>query len=483
MRLFEIALLSAETLSTLLLILGRRGSWRLGFLVLAPFLVAIVQMGIEGLRWQMIPAYALVAVLLAAWFVRHRYGQAWRSRQGPLNGTAAVAVVMALAGSWLLPIALPVFRFPIPSGPYAIGTLTYHWTDHSRREVFDADSSTRRELMVQIWYPAEAGIRHGAAPYLEDAEALSIAQARLHGLPDFALSHLKYVTTNATVAASASDEGANFPVLIFLEGLTGYRQMNTFQVEALVSAGYIVVAIDQPFVAATVVVPDGHEAMGLSKAQIDPLIQQSLRPNETAPILNHAAFANGIIPYLAQDASFVLDQLNVLNSADPNNVLAGKLDMKRVGVFGVSIGAIVAGEACRRETRLQACLMMDAPMTAGVVRNGLRQPSMWITRDAETMHAEGWATTDIRQHQRTMWTAFERSPSPGYIVRVADLFHGNLTDISYFSPFASRIGITGPIDGRRAHAVVNAYSLAFFDRHLRGRHPPLLDEPTTGRWR
>jgi len=33
---------------------------------------------------------------------------------------------------------------------------------------------------------------------------------------------------------------------MFLEGVTGFQQMNMFQGEELVSHGYIVVAIDQP---------------------------------------------------------------------------------------------------------------------------------------------------------------------------------------------------------------------------------------------
>src|SRR5215212_1514839 len=85
--------------------------------------IAVAQVLVEGPRWQMLPAYALGA--------------------------------LGLAISLVLPIMLPVFRFPHPSGPYEIGTLTYHWVDTDRPEVFTADPDDHRELMVQIWYPAE----------------------------------------------------------------------------------------------------------------------------------------------------------------------------------------------------------------------------------------------------------------------------------------------------------------------------------------
>src|SRR5690606_1288309 len=136
---------------------------------------------------------------------------------------------------------VPVFRFPAPSGPYQIGTVTYHWVDGGRAEIYTANPDDRRELMVQIWYPAQADPTSPRAPYIQDAQALAAALARVRHLPSFLLGNLKYVTTNAFPSAPVAGSGQRFPVLLFLEGTTGFRQMNTFQVEELVSHGYIVV--------------------------------------------------------------------------------------------------------------------------------------------------------------------------------------------------------------------------------------------------
>ena len=57
------------------------------------------------------------------------------------------------------------------------------------------------------------------------------------------------------------------------------------------------------------------------------------------------------------------------------------------------------------------------------------------------------------------------------------MFHVNLTDIPYWSPLLPRLGVTGPIDAKRAHNIINAYSLAFFNRHLLGRAQTLIDAP------
>ncbi len=52
-----------------------------------------------------------------------------------------------------------------------------------------------------------------------------------------------------------------------------------------------------------------------------------------------------------------------------------------------------------------------------------------------------------------------------------------LSALMAFCPLAALLGLAGPIDEQKAHDIVNAYSLAFFDRHLRGRPSTLLDGP------
>jgi hypothetical protein len=354
----------------------------------------------------------------------------------------------------------PVFRFPHPTGRNGIGTLTYHWVDADRPEAFTADPDDRRELMVQLWYPATPDPAAPHAPYVRDADALAPA---LTPLPELTPQQLNDVTTNAIEAAPVADDQLSYPVLLFLEGIKfAYRQQNTFQVEELVSHGYVVAAIDHPYVAATVVFPDGRQA--------------AYDPRWDPP---HSAFMDAHIPDLAQDAVFTLDQLVALNRADPNGILTGRLDLQRSGLFGMSMGAVVGGEACRLERRLRAGLLMDAMMPAEVVRDGLQQPIMWITRDADTMRLErrrsgGWAEPVIHETLTTMRAVYERLPGDGYYVQVPGVFHADMTDVPLL---ASRVGLSGPVGVQRAHRIINAYSLAFFDRHLKGQPAALLDGP------
>ncbi len=353
-----------------------------------------------------------------------------------------------------------------PTGPHAIGTVTYHWVDLERRELFSDDPDQRRELMVQLWYPALDVPSSPRAPYLPEADAVAPALARFLGVSASTFAPLARLTTNAVAQAPFADGAPRCPVLIMLVGLKGsYRQVQTFQAEELASHGFVVAAIDQPYAAAMVVFPEGRRAA--YDDRWDP---------------PHSAFMDAHLPYLARDALFTLDQLAALDQADPNGILTGRLDLDRAGLVGQSLGAVVGSEACRLDRRLRAGLLEEGFMPADVVRDGLRQPIMFITRDADSMRRErqaagGWSETDIEETLHTMRTVYERLPGDGYYVQIAGMFHLDMTDAPFLSSLVPWPGLSGPIGAERAHGIINAYSLAFFDRKLRHRPARLLDGP------
>jgi len=417
---------------------------------LLPIPVLVAQVLVEGARWQLIPAYVLCGLLAAAWPAR-------AAGRLPAARTAGALGVLALAVAIALPAVVPVFGFPRPSGPHAIGTQTYHWVDPERPDVFTADPDDRRELVVQVWYPAEDVPDAPRAPYVEDGGALA-PLARLMGLPGGAFGHFDQVRTNAVVGAPVAREDARYPVLLFSHGRGGYRQHNTAQVEELVSHGYVVAAIDHPHASAGVVFPDGRQV------PMDPRMYDR-------------TFIDGVIPFLAQDVSTALDRLAALDrSHDP---LAGRLDLDHVGMFGVSLGGAVTGEACKIEPRVRACLPIDVFLPADVVEAGLRQPVMWITRDEATMRREGWSESDVVETHSTMRAVYERLTGPGYIVQVPGMWHVDFSDFPLFAPWLTTpLGLGGPLDPERARTIPDTYARAFFDRHLKGLPTPLLDGPS-----
>jgi predicted dienelactone hydrolase len=450
MRPLEASLLATTVLALVVLTAPLPARARhLRALALVPLAVLAAQVLVEGGRWQMIPAYVLSGLLAVAWSART--AGRWPGAR-VVAGLGVPGLVVAVA----VPLAVPVFGFPRPTGPYAIGTQTYHWVDEIRPDVFTADPDDRRELVVQVWYPAEDEPGAPRAPYVADGLALA-PLARLMKLPDATFGYFDQVRTNAVIGAPVARADARFPVLLFSHGRGGYRQHNTAQVEELVSHGYVVAAIDHPHAAAGVVLPDGRQV-------------------DMNPRMLDRAFIDTVIPLLAQDASFTLDRLADLDGS--GDILSGRLDLDRVGMFGVSLGGAITGETCKIEPRVRACLPIDVFLPADVVEQGLHQPVMWISRDAGTMRREGWSESDVEETHRTMRAVFERLPGAGYIVLVPGMYHTDFSDLPLFSPLAKPLGLSGSLDPHRAREIPDAYALAFFDRHLEGRQAPLLDGPS-----
>lgn len=474
MRPVELLLIVANPLATLFIVVPLRGSARrLGLAAPTAILALIAHLVLEGPRWQMVPSYAVVGLLFVAWLLQGVPPTSMPVMRGTVRRIAAVLglglLVLGLAVATALPITFPVFRFPHPTGPHRIGTVTYHWIDTSRPEILGADPYGPRELMVQVWYPAKAGPSSPRAPYVPDPRALGPLARMLH-LPQFVGQHFKYVTTNAVPSGQVAAERSGHPVLLFSPGRGGFRQESTGMFEELVSYGYVVAAIDHPYASSGVVFPDGRFAT------LDPRLLPG--PGGGIPA-DRKFYEEIVVPYLARDVVFALDQLAAVNRADPNGILTGQLDLLRVGMFGPSLGGLVGAEACFLDPRLQALLAMDVHMPADVVRAGLKQPTMLIGREAKWMQLEGWSQGEIDQIQTTTRALYERLPGDGYLVRVPGIFHNNFSDAALYSPLMPRLGITGPIDGDRASRIIDSYAVAFFDRHLKGLPVALLDGPSS----
>ena len=344
---------------------------------------------------------------------------------------------------------------------YGIGTATFTWTDANRREILGPDPAAPRRIVAQLWYPSRTDTAHGV-PYVDDGPALSANLTRLLSaagpvkIPSSALSHLESVRTHA--AASAPPADGAFPVILFSSGVSGFRQSNMAQVEELVSHGFVVVGVDQPYVSASVTLDDGTTVPGLPKPAIQPSIAQSL----DAP-------KSGIIPYLAQDLSLAIDEITRLNRDDP--LLLGHLDTSRIGAFGVSLGAMNVAQACHDDPRLGACLMVDAAMPADVVADGLARPALWITRPASDMRRErrrtgGWTEHDIDQLFSSVRATIDKSTGPTRIEHIPGMFHTDFTDVPYYLRFGTMLGITGPA-GRAGNRQLTAMCLGFFQDRLR----------------
>src|SRR5690606_35655408 len=384
------------------------------------------------------------------------------------TGIGVAVSVVLITGRALF---LPQYHFPPPSGPFGVGTTTLHLVDTDRAEILGPEPGGPRELMVQVWYPTELDpARRG--DYVADSDQVIPVLAGIFGLPRFALSHLSHITTNGLDAAPVAGTG-RFPVVVVLSGTGGFRQSTTFLVEHLVSHGFVIAGVDLPYVSAAVVFPDSRVVEMSPLEELRPLVRQSYMPTAEAPTLNGVALEEGIIPFLGQDISLLIDELERLD-AEGTHPLAGRFVLQRVGGACGSLGGIVGGEVAREDRRVRAALIRGAAVPLRTLEEGLDVPTMWITRPPETMRQEreragGWPEEEIEAHHRTMRATFDSMRAPGHFVQVPGISHLDFTDAPSWAPALRWMGLAGPEHVAYAHGVIRDYTLAFFGRYLDGR--------------
>jgi hypothetical protein len=69
---------------------------------------------------------------------------------------------------------------------------------------------------------------------------------------------------------------------------------------------------------------------------------------------------------------------------------------------------------------------------------------------------------------------YANTESPAYKLVINGTKHYDFTDIPMLTPLAPLLGLKGPINGQRSLAIINTYTLAFFDQTLKGIPSPLL---------
>jgi hypothetical protein len=70
-----------------------------------------------------------------------------------------------------------------------------------------------------------------------------------------------------------------------------------------------------------------------------------------------------------------------------------------------------------------------------------------------------------------------KSNNDAYNITVRGSMHVDFTD-GALVPALKYIGMSGEIDGQKMVKIVNAYTLAFFNKYLKGIDSPLLDGPS-----
>ena len=321
---------------------------------------------------------------------------------------------------------------PAPTGTLQVGTLLS--ASASSREDPLTLSGRPRTLPVQVWFPTDGdgGVQPGAT-YLNKAE--SEVSAAWYGL---ASDHFDRVIGHAQVGVPVKyiTPAEPWPVVLVTSG-EGPAATHGALAAEIASHGFVVVVVTPPFSGVPCVLPDGSDA--------------------TLPELDDVS-SDDVAEVWVADVQQLLDTVTDWTEGDLR--FEELLDTQRVVHLGVGFGGAVGIEACRADTRLQACIDLDGePLDASLEGK---------TGQALLVVSTGTGFTDSTRRAPLL----EAAVSQSWSVELSESGLGALWDMGHHVDGYSVD--TGTETAAVGHALAAAYVVDFLDQVLRGGPGALL---------
>ena len=388
---------------------------------------------------------------------------------------------------------------PPPTGPSVIGRITYHWVDSSRAEFLQEDAPGRRELIVDVWYPAGPEPARPVATYLPDLGTLraAIADSLMlrHFAPAYAAMEAGRLTTHAVEASRAQCPPDGCPVLVFSHGGGVDRSFYTAQYEDFASHGYLVAAVAHTFDTHVVVFPDGRVITAA------PARPDTMALDRSIPAWRHQlererrseAYVQRIIQVEADDIRFVIDQLTRY-AYDPalGAPFFRRANLNAIGALGHSAGGEAAARACQLDARIRACLNQDGvmhnlPFARDTAGRTMKQPFMYISREYKRPPLSD-SQLSVMEMTRAQADSVFHAIATGQDELLADMPAGayrvtltvpGMTHMSFSDePLIEASGDSvKTANALLALRIVGTYSRAFFDHTLFGKPASALGHP------
>jgi dienelactone hydrolase len=401
---------------------------------------------------------------------------------GLLGCALTVAIAQDSAAQGNLP-SPPVPRpqipqLPVPAGPFGVGRIGYEWIDTSRSDMHSADPLKHRDLMVYLWYPSpkrESGklgvYLPGAIQMNGDPTVQPAMKAEFEGNWPFIVSGA--ISSHAIERAPVAKAPNKFPVVIFCHGNGGSSFEYTSLIEDMVSRGYVVAAVENTYVAAAVVFPDGRIIAAYHEPE-----PAGLSPEERFQRMVKGA--GQLINTGASDVNFVMNKLTALNDSKAQNfTLGGRLDLNRVAAMGHSSGGANATLACELDARFKACLSLEGqmPPIAAFPENPdgkmFTQPVLLLEVD-HSGQRRGFNDAQNVEYLKKKEDQLNKCPAGSYdvLLKSAGLVHASFSDYPLLAANGQSSETELALHNLR---LTESFILAFLDKNLKHAHEPLLD--------
>jgi pimeloyl-ACP methyl ester carboxylesterase len=245
---------------------------------------------------------------------------------------------------------------------------------------------------------------------------------------------------------------------------------NGFEMAELASHGYIIASVEHSYTSMATSFPDGTSAKMDSAA---------------AFVLNNDSTSVRIVNIWAADGRFVIDRMFALDRGDPRQMLSGRIDTTKVGYFGHSFGGATAAQVMSLDPRVLTGINMDGYLAGTAWVNGLDRPFLQFRSDpidldtvSEDLLKAAGTTREAIKEIFKLWQdrTAQVLKSGGREVHIKGTAHNNYSDLPMMSPMVMRMAQqAGPIAPAKAYEIINAVTVAWFDKYLKGRPAPLLD--------
>jgi len=346
--------------------------------------------------------------------------------------TSGLALLLCIG--FAAPPSLVALRPQAPAGPFspAFADLTLPR---------DAPDAYPGPIFARLWYPA--------------AEK---TQGKQHVRSCEALGRLPLARDTAPAR-----------VILYAPHFRGPGYDNSARLSYLASHGYIIVAFNDVW--------------------LDPPVEAT--PEEEAARLHDWPFATDAdyartlalndarVRLQAAKALAALDRLGACAKRFPASPWSDSVNFDAVGFLGYSIGGAAAAEAATMDSRIAAVVNLDGDLFGQALAGKVRAPYLDFTRDypvpdAAAMNApspqERYPSRLLAREFRERINLAARPGSAG--VRILRSDHSSFSDAA-LEPHLSRTWILdNPIN---FYSAINLYTRDFFDVHLKGRKPALLD--------